>query len=307
MAIALSILVFLVIAVMVSLIGMRLWVRPKEAIDRVTGATMAQENEESQGHPSLVFQELLKKLGTMLPASPRDVGVIQRRLIRAGIRNPNALKILYGSKILLGILLPVLMSAMVAGSAADSSNKVLAVVAAAALGFFGPNEFIRMRVKRRQKSIARGLPNALDLLVVCVESGLGLDQAIIQVAKELDHAHGEIAEEFGLVNLELKAGKRRVDALRNLAERTAVDDLKKLVAVLIQADRFGTGVAQSLRAHSDYMRVQARQIAEEKAAKLGVKLVFPIFFCILPSLFVVTVGPIMVRIMRDLFPMMQSV
>jgi tight adherence protein C len=143
-------------------------------------------------------------------------------------------------------------------------------------------------------------------MVVCVESGLGLDQAIIQVAKELEHAHPQISEELSLVNLELKAGKRRADALRNLAERTAVDDLRKLVAVLIQADRFGTGVAQSLRAHSDYMRVQARQVAEEKAAKLGVKLVFPIFFCILPSLFVVTVGPVMVRIYRDLLPMMNS-
>jgi len=143
--------------------------------------------------------------------------------------------------------------------------------------------------------------------VVCVESGLGLDQAILQVAKELEHAHPEITEELAIVNLELKAGKRRAEALRNLADRTAVDDLKKLVAVLIQSDRFGTGVAQSLRAHSDYMRVQARQIAEEKAAKLGVKLVFPIFFCILPSLFVVTVGPVVMRIMRQLLPMMNNV
>jgi tight adherence protein C len=141
---------------------------------------------------------------------------------------------------------------------------------------------------------------------VCVESGLGLDQAIMQVAKELEHAHAEISEELAIVNLELKAGKRRAEALRNLADRTAVEDLKKLVAVLIQADRFGTGVAQSLRAHSDYMRVQARQIAEEKAAKLGVKLVFPIFFCILPSLFVVTVGPIVMKIMRELLPMMNN-
>ena len=126
------------------------------------------------------------------------------------------------------------------------------------------------------------------------------------MAKELEHAHPEICEEFSLVNLELKAGKRRAEALRNLAERTGVDDLKKLVAVLIQADRFGTGVAQSLRAHSDYMRVQARQVAEEKAAKLGVKLVFPIFFCILPSLFVVTVGPVVMRIVRELIPMMNN-
>jgi tight adherence protein C len=135
-------------------------------------------------------------------------------------------------------------------------------------------------------------------------SGLGLDQAVVQVAKELQFAHPEISQEFGLMNLEMKAGKRRADALRNLADRTGVDEVKKLVAVLVQADRFGTSIAQSLRGHSEFMRVQTRQAAEEKAAKLGVKLVFPIFFCILPSLFVVTVGPVLVRIVRELIPMM---
>jgi tight adherence protein C len=231
---------------------------------------------------------------------------MQRRLIRAGIRGPNAVKILYGAKFACGIALPLAMTLAVAGSGADSSNKFLAILAAAAVGFFGPNEYVRLRAKKRQKEIARGLPNALDLLVVCVESGLGLDQAILQVSKELDHAHPEISEEFGLVNLELKAGKRRTDALRNLAERAGVEDLRKLVAVLIQADRFGTGIAQSLRAHADFMRVQTRQVAEEKAAKLGVKLIFPIFFCILPSLFVVTVGPVAMKIIRELIPMMNN-
>lgn len=303
--IVISVAVFLMVTIMVSLVGMKLWVRPKEAIDRVTG-TMLPAEEEAQTHPALVFQEMVKRLGSVLPASPREVGVIQKRLIRAGIRNPNALKVFYGSKVLVGLVFPVLIGLAAAGSSAEPTNKFLAVAAAAAVGFFGPNEYVRLRAKRRQKEIRRGLPNALDLMVVCVESGLGLDQAIIQVAKELEHAHQHISEELSLVNLELKAGKRRVDALRNLADRTAVDDLRKLVAVLIQADRFGTGVAQSLRAHSDYMRVQARQIAEEKAAKLGVKLVFPIFFCILPSLFVVTVGPVVVRIYRDLLPMMNS-
>jgi tight adherence protein C len=306
MDIVLAIGLFLMLTLALSAVGMKVWVRPKEAIDRVTGATMTPE-EEPQTHPSLAFQELMKKLGSLLPASPKDVGVVQRRLIRAGIRNQNALKILYGAKVLLGVSLPLVMSFAMLGSNADPSNKVLAVIAAAAVGFFGPNEFVRLKAKKRQKEIHRGLPNSLDLMVVCVESGLGLDQAILQVASELENAHPEVAEEFGLVNLELKAGKRRVDALRNLAERTQVDDLKKLVAVLIQADRFGTGIAQSLRAHSDYMRVQARQVAEEKAAKLGVKLVFPIFFCILPSLFVVTVGPVIVRIMRDLLPMMNNI
>jgi len=175
-----------------------------------------------------------------------------------------------------------------------------------AAGFLGPNQFLRMAGRRRQKQVRRALPNALDLMVVCVESGLGLDQAIMQTAKELRRAHPEISQEFAQVNFELKAGKRRVEALRNLAERCAVDELKKLVAVLVQADRFGTGIAQTLREHSDYMRVQARQVAEEKAAKLGVKLIFPIFFCILPSLFVVTVGPVFVRISRELLPMMRN-
>jgi tight adherence protein C len=305
MTLLFSTLLFLGVAVAVAAAGMKLWVRPKEAIERVTGTGMVRQ-EEAPIHPSLVFHELVKKLGNMLPVSPKDAGVIQKRLIRAGIRNPNAIKYLYGSKILLAVGLPLLMSVAVAGSAADPGNKFMAVLAAAGFGFFAPNEYINLRVKRRQKEIRRGLPNALDLLVVCVESGLGLDQAMVQVAKDLEQAHPEITEEFAMVNYELKAGKRRIDSLRNLAERSNVDDLKKLVAVLIQADRFGTGVAQSLRAHADFMRVQARQIAEEKAAKLGVKLVFPIFFCILPSLFVVTVGPMAIRIIRDVIPMMNN-
>jgi tight adherence protein C len=305
MWVAFSFLLFIMVAVGAALLGMRLWMRPNEAVERVTGVTRA-ANESAPTHPSLVFHDLMMRLGTMLPASPKDVSTVQKQLIRAGLRQPNAMKILYGAKVALGVLLPLGMMAASAGAETDSSNKILAVIAAAAAGFFGPNRYVESRAKRRQKMIRRGLPNALDLLVVCVESGLGLDQAIMQVAKDLEEAHPEISEEFALVNLELKAGKRRADALRNLADRTAVDDLKKLVAVLIQADRFGTGVAQSLRGHADFMRVQARQLAEEKAAKLGVKLVFPIFFCILPSLFVVTVGPVVVNIMRNLVPMMNN-
>ncbi len=286
-------------------LGTKLYVRPKAALDRVVDTTFA-SHESATVHPSLVFRDMVQRLGKLIPASPKDVTVMQRRLIKAGFRTENALKYLYGAKALLGIAFPLIAVSVVAGSQAASSNKLLIVLGAVAAGFLGPNEFVKIASKRRQKEISRGLPNALDLMVVCVESGLGLDQAIVQVSKELEHAHPDISEEFGLVNLELKAGKRRIEALRNLADRTASDDLKKLVAVLIQADKFGTGIAQSLRAHADYMRVQARQIAEEKAAKLGVKLVFPIFFCILPSLFVVTVGPVAMKIVRELLPMMNN-
>jgi tight adherence protein C len=298
-------LLFVLVTVLISAAGMRLYVRPKEAIDRVAG-TSIEHTEEAPIHPSLVFHDLVKKLGSLVPQSPKDVTVMQRRLIRAGYRSDQGLKVLYGAKVALAVALPVLVGLLLSNLSADSSNKLMYILGAAVAGFFAPNEWVRMVSKRRQHQIHLGLANALDLLVVCVESGLGLDQALVQVAKELEHAHPEVTEEFTMVNLELKAGKRRVEALRNLADRSTVEDLKKLVAVLIQADRFGTGIAQSLRAHADYMRVQARQIAEEKAAKLGVKLVFPIFFCILPSLFVVTVGPVVVRIIRELIPMMNN-
>jgi tight adherence protein C len=301
----LTALVFVGITAGISLIGLKLWVRPKEAMERVTGVAL-EANQAMPTHPALAFREMLERLGTVLPASPRDVTTMQRSLIRAGIRNPNALKILYGAKVAFGVLLPVLMAVAVSNSQADAGAKFLAVAASAAVGFFGPNEYVKMRSKQRQHQVRRGLPNALDLMVVCVESGLGLDQAILQVSRELEDAHPEISEEFAFVNLELKAGKRRAEALRNLADRTAVEDLKKLVAVLIQADRFGTSIAASLRGHADYMRVQARQVAEEKAAKLGVKLVFPIFFCILPTLFVVTVGPMAVTIVREVIPAMNA-
>lgn len=306
MALLLALLLFVLVMVGVSLVGLKLWVRPKEAMERVAGIAVEQR-DQIPVHPSLAVHQLLQRIGAVLPQNPKDVTVMQRKLFRAGLRGPNALKILYGTKVVFGILLPVLASMLMTKSDAEATNKLLFVMAAAALGFFGPNEYVKIVSRRRQKELRRGMPNALDLLVVCVESGLGLDQAILQVSKELEHAHPEITEEFGLVNLELKAGKRRIEALRNLGDRTGVDEIKKLVAVLIQADKFGTSIAQSLRGHADFMRVQARQIAEEKAAKLGVKLVFPIFFCILPSLFVVTVGPVAMRIIRELIPTMQNI
>ncbi len=297
-----TLLVFFIITAIGVMLGLQLWAQPKAAIDRVTAATV--ESIPPVVHPSLAWRELVKKLGTMVPSAPKDSTVMLRRLMRAGFRGPNALKMLYGMKVLLAVLLPAAALMATAKSEADPSNKILFLAAAVAVGFFGPNEYVRRRARRRQKRILQGLPNALDLMVVCVESGLGLDQAVVQVAKELQAAYADIGEEFSLMNLEMKAGKRRADALRNLADRTGVEEVKKLVAVLVQADRFGTSVAQSLRGHSEFMRVQTRQQAEEKAAKLGVKLVFPIFFCILPSLFVVMVGPVIVRIVRELIPMM---
>ena len=298
-----SLALFVILTGMLYLLGVNVWLGPKTVIDRVSG----QNWQTQEGtHPSLVFREVLQKLGNMVPASPKDHGLLQRRLMRAGLRSSSALKMVYGVKVSLGLLLPVVAAVLVLRFDVVGSNRIAAVAAAAAAGYFGPNQVLLSLVKRRHRRLRRGLPNALDLLVVCVESGLGLDQALMQVSKELQGAHPEISSEFGMVNLELRHGKRRAEALRNLADRTGVEDLKKLTAVLIQADRFGTSIGQSLRNHSEYMRTAARQDAETRAAKIGIKLVFPIFFCILPALFVVTVGPVLVKIMRDLLPMMNN-
>jgi len=188
----------------------------------------------------------------------------------------------------------------------EGSRVVIGALAGIGGGYMLPDKLLKLRIGTRRKRIEKALPNTLDLLTISVEAGLGLDQAVVQVAKELAPAFPEISDEMAMISLEMRAGKRRADCLRAFAERTGIADVKKLAAVLIQADRFGTSIAQSLRIHSEHLRTERRQQAEEKAAKLGVKLVFPIFFFILPSLFVVTVGPVMVHIFKDLLPMLNS-
>ena len=176
----------------------------------------------------------------------------------------------------------------------------------AAMGYLVPGMVLARMAKRRQHRIRLSLPDALDLLVVSVEAGLGLDQAIQRVADEIAFAHGELAEEMRLVNLELRAGKARAEALHNLAERTGVEDLSSLVAMLVQTDKFGTSIAQSLRVHSDVLRTKRRQRAEEAAAKTGVKMVFPLVFCIFPAIWVVTIGPAAIKIVEVIIPMGQK-
>ena len=256
--------------------------------------------------PAMLWRDLVGRLGSAMPASARNLPRLKRRLIRAGIRNPNAARYFQGIRLVATLLFGAGALLGAWQSHAAPENLVLGTGAAAALGYMAPMQYVMLRIRRRQRAIARGLPNALDLMVVCVESGLGIDQTMLQVAKELQTAHPEICSEFTVMNLELRAGIRRADALHNLADRTGVEDVKKLVAVLVQTDRFGTSIAQCLRGHADYLRTMARQKAEERASKLAVKLVFPIFFCVLPSLFVVTIGPVMTHLVRDLMPMIEN-
>jgi tight adherence protein C len=178
----------------------------------------------------------------------------------------------------------------------------LLMVSVGAFGFFLPRFVLKRMIKKRQLLIKLGLPDALDLTVICVEVGLALDQAMMRVGQDLHHAHPELSDEFHLVNLEMRAGKPRAEALRNLVERTGVDDLRSLVGTLIQTDRFGTSIAQALRVHSDSLRTERRQRAEEQAAKTTIKMVIPLVLFVLPSIIFVTLGPAIIQLIRTLAP-----
>lgn len=245
-------------------------------------------------------RRVVTDVGKLLPASTKQLSHTRRLLVRAGYRRPEAVITMQGAK----ILLPLVLLGLVYFTGFYKHNPVPILLVAGLLGFLLPEIWITWRVRRRQHRIQLGLPDALDLLVVCVEAGLGLDQAILRVAQELRIAHPELSDELQLVNLEMRVGKTRMEALRELAVRTGVDDIKALVAMLIQTDRFGTSLAQSLRVHSDTLRTKRRQRAEEMAAKTTVKMVPPLVFFIFPALFVVILGPGVISVVRHLLPML---
>jgi tight adherence protein C len=300
----LTLLVFVLAAAAGPLLaGWRAWSWRAQAMARLSPAAV---QAPAPASTALLWRELVGRIGAVLPASPKDLPRLKRRLLRAGFRHPAAAAYLQGLRLAACPTFGLCGLVFSLHSGASLDRLLMGTAAAALFGYMAPNQYLSWRIARRQHAVRRGLPNALDLMVISVESGLGIDQTVIQVARELHDAHPEISDEFALMNLEMRAGKPRAEALHNLAERTGVEDVKKLVAVLVQTDRFGTSVAQSLRGHADYLRALARQRAEERAAKLAIKLVFPIFFCILPSLFVVTVGPVLTRLIRDLLPMIEN-
>ena len=305
MILALTALLFTLTVTLGIALGMRFWVQPNAAVDRLRQSSAPPA--KSRTSLSANLRGLLDAAGRKINSREKDrAGVIQQ-LTRAGFRRPTALNLYNGSRAVASVTLCLGAAGVCLLRHVEGSTLIMAAVGGVMAGFMLPGEFLRLMARRRKKSIQHALPNMLDLLTICVESGLGLDQAILHVARELGRAHQEMSEELQMINFETRAGKSRPEALRNLASRTGVQDVKELTAVLIQADRFGTSVAQTLRTYSSHLRNQARQRAEEKAAQLSVKLVFPIFFFILPSLFVITVGPVVVRIVRDLLPMMNSI
>jgi tight adherence protein C len=264
---------------------------------------VTQDDSEPQGS-SIVT--VLRQIGAHVPSSEADMAALRSTLSQAGYRSENAVPVFYGLRIV-GAVTMLFLTIMAEGRMPDNQSlRILFVLFGAMTGWTLPKFVLEKKVKKRKEIMRLSLPDALDMLVVSIEAGLGLDQAMQHVAREIDVSHPELSEELQMVTLEMRAGKRRSDALRHFAERTGEDEIRKLIAILIQNDRFGTSMGESLRTHSDYMRTRRKQDAEERAGKVGVKLVFPIFFFILPSMVIVSAGPGLLQIFKDLFPMMKN-
>jgi tight adherence protein C len=233
---------------------------------------------------------VLRKIAGFVPKSPKDMGKLRRRLAMAGLYETKHV-ILYGAceplGAIAGFTVPVLVFGLKSG--------FIYGIMGALLGYVLPSFILERYIRTRQKEIENGLPDALDLLIVCLESGLAIDQALLKSAEELEIAHPALAQELKLVNIECRAGKPRLEAFKNFAARTKVDDVRALVTMLVQTDRFGTSVAQALRTHAEVSRTKRRQRAEERAAKIGVKMVFPLVFCLFPAFYVVVLGPAIIK------------
>jgi tight adherence protein C len=305
---------FLMLMVFLSWGGYRIFYKPGKFLKQLGRPVITSDprhavvTETVEAEPSKPLVTFLQQIGSKIPSSGVEAANLRTLLMQAGYRSEQAGPVFYGIRILatlvmLGLSL-VMMSKMPNQNPAMS---MLLVLFGCALGWVLPKMKLAKGVKKRQEILRLSLPDALDLMVVSIEAGLGLDQAIQHVAKELQVSHPQLSEELSLVTLEMRAGKRRADALRNFSERTGEPEVRKLVAIMVQNDRFGTSMAESLRTHSDFMRTRRRQEAEERAAKVGVKLVFPIFFFILPSMMIVAAGPGLLQVFKYLFPMMKQI
>ena len=251
-----------------------------------------------QGGP---FARFLSSIGMKTsPGMTADDAEIKLKFLKAGLRRRNVPTIFWGTKFLLAVGLPTLFAtaSLLSFKVIASSHILPGTMFFAALGLILPDMWLRVRTSKRKERLAKGLPDALDLMVVCVEAGMGLDAAISRVGEELSLSHPELSRELNILNLEMRAGKSREVALKNLADRMDNDDVHSLVTLLIQTDRFGTSVAQALRVFSESFRTARYQRAEEIAAKIGTKLIFPLVLFIFPSLFVVTLGPALITAYR---------
>jgi tight adherence protein C len=237
---------------------------------------------------------LIKRLQQVVPKSPKDMSRLRRRLATAGYRSASAATVFAVSELLLTVVFPL----VVVSVRGVSRGGWLFALLAAAVGYLLPSGWLARKTSLRQRQIENGLPDALDLFIVCIEAGSSIDQAIVRSSDELEISYPALADELRLVTTETRAGKPRLEAFKNFASRTRVDDVRALSAMLIQTDRFGTSVAQAFRTHAETARVKRRQKAEEKAGKIGVKLVFPLVFFLFPALYVAVLGPAVIEYIR---------
>ncbi len=298
---AFAIIAFVSAFVVIGSLGVLLFYR-EAMIQRITAVINERQQNKKKGLAGKLesAQEQLgvmfEKIERVVPRSQSEVSVVQQRLIRAGFRTDSAIKVFYACK----LVAPLTLAAVVTFSGLAKQNAFVFYAAALGLGYLLPDFWLGRKIKNRQIEIRRTLPDILDLLVVCLEAGLGMDQATQRTAFEMAGTHPIIADELDVMVLEQRAGRPRPDAWRNLAERTDVDAVRNLVSTIVQAEQFGTSIAKTLRTHSDSMRTQRIQNVEEMAAKTTVKLIFPLVFFIFPCLFLVTLGPAII-IMSDEF------
>ncbi len=281
--------------------------RTEERLEELRNPTVRRRGEVATKKSDTMTKMLEKAAPLAKPLQPQneyEASKLKLRLSTAGFRGDSAASVFLGLKffgLIIGLFLGGGTALLVNGM---TQKTLMQTVSAAGLLFYLPDLVVGFMSRARKQNIFLGLPDALDLLVVCVEAGLGLDQAMRKVSDEMRRTVRVISEEFSMCNFQLQMGRPRAEVLHELGVRTGVDDLRSLAAILIQADKFGSSIAQALRVQSDAMRTRRRQLAEEKAAKTAVKLIFPLVLCIFPGIFVVLVGPAAITMMREMFPKM---
>lgn len=297
---AFAVIAFLSVFLLIASVGVLLFYR-HAMIQRIT-QVIHNRQEKKQGLAGKIESAqnqlgiVLEKIERVVPKSQSEMSVVQQRLIRAGMRRESALKVFYATK----LLAPLTFGVIITVSGLAKQNAFVFYAAGLGLGYLAPDFWLGRKIKKRQGEIRRTLPDVLDLLVICLEAGLGMDQATARAAAELSKTHPIVSDELDVLVLEQRAGRPRADAWKHIAERTDVDVVRNLVSAIVQAEQFGTSIAKTLRTHSDTMRTQRIQHVEEMAAKTTVKLIFPLVFFIFPTLFLVTLGPAII-IMSDQF------
>jgi tight adherence protein C len=268
--------------------------RVSRVLEAAGAAPEVERAPEEKGPGTL--RQLLAHLGQLLPAlKGKALSRSELMSLRAGYRTPDMILAVRALK----LISPVLFISLILFTGIYKANPLIFILTAGVFGYMLPEMWLNFKIRARQNRLRLALPDGLDLLVICVEVGLGIDQAMLRVANELRVVHPELSEELQLVNVEMRVGKSRTEALRELARRTGLDDIKALVAMLVQTERFGTSIAQSLRIHSEDLRTKRRQRAEELSAKTSVKMVPALVFFIFPALMVVILGPAFITLFRQ--------